>query len=215
MRTGDEQHTPIYWYATGEAFLLPDGTRAAYVDALEACRAERLSATRVRQLSRKLFVFRDLHTAEVITALHGKELRMVWHKYQVLDYELKDGRVHAEVTAGVGDRKTTYSSDRFHWRDCGNEAFSVCVPFFSPRGWAESNVYGSSCGDDASYHVSWHGSGPSPIDPSGKLALEMSGRRFDSFELVPKLMRDYIKAHAPLWAAPPNNMEEVSELQCA
>ncbi len=47
----------------------------------------------------------------------------------------------------------------------------------------------------------------------GRSVIQMVGWRVDRFEDLPASIRDYITAEAPLWKAPPKDLDEIRALQ--
>jgi hypothetical protein len=47
----------------------------------------------------------------------------------------------------------------------------------------------------------------------GKAVIQMVGWRVDRFEDLPASIREYIKTGAPLWMAPPKDLDEIRALQ--
>jgi hypothetical protein len=47
----------------------------------------------------------------------------------------------------------------------------------------------------------------------GRAMIQMVGWRVDRFEDLPASIREYIRTDAPLWMAPPKDLEEIRALQ--
>jgi hypothetical protein len=66
----------------------------------------------------------------------------------------------------------------------------------------------------AKYQLSWNrfAGGKAWMGP-GKTMAQMVGWRTSNFADLPEVLRTYIENEAPLWKAPPKNLEEIRELQ--
>ena len=210
MLAGDDPESPVYWYAIGDVFSGSRGERELIIEGVNVAKVIKLSRTKVLQLSRKVFVFRDIDTNEVTTECKGRKTPAIKYEYQAVTYSLHDGSLVSELTMGKGDSIVTLRGDRFYWRDIGDE-FVICSPLFTERGWVENyDFYG---GTNSGYRLSWYGVGPSSIVETGQVVMAMSGIRLTRFEDIPEGLRNFIVKEAPLWQFPPRDMDEIARLQ--
>lgn len=199
----------MYWYAIGDVFSAPRGTRELIIEGVDTAHVEVVSRTKVRQFSRKVFVFRDIETNEVVSQHQGKPLNRIAYDYQYITYSLENGSLVAETTMGTGDSVVTLRGDRFYWRNL-KDSFAISSPLFTERGWIENYDF---YGGNGMYHMAWCGSGPSTIVDTGHVMMEMSSVRMDSFNELPDSMKQYILEHAPKWQFPPKDLSEVTQIQ--
>lgn len=136
LRIGFDGH-PVYWYATGDVFMIPGGERVLRIEGLDVARSTKISDSQYRSVQRKIFVFRDVETNEVVTEYKGMKLKTLAYSYQSMLYSLEDGALVARTTMGSGDQIVTLVGDRFYWRELG-DTFVITSPLFTERGWCEN-----------------------------------------------------------------------------
>ena len=137
MRLGGHGQTK-YWVSSGELHSYPDGELLATVEGFDVlyCVRESSQGGTVHQLSRKLFVFRDAHTGEVLERFDGAPVQAVRYPYQKISYALTpDGFLSTEVTQGSGENLTTLSGTSIEARRLGggrpNGAVFSCPVFIN------------------------------------------------------------------------------------
>jgi hypothetical protein len=90
MRVGTGE--PVYWYCIGELYSYPDGKLLAKVEGLDTARLVKseTKTDRAMQISRKVFVYRDPGTNEVLKTVKGKLVQHIEYPYQQITYVLGD-----------------------------------------------------------------------------------------------------------------------------
>ena len=96
LRLGNSEST-VYWYSTGELYSYPQGDLLVQVEGLDVTRAIMMGPKCVHQVSRKLFVFRDKDSNEILTEYHGLPVMPVMYPYQRIAYTLEGNNLMTEV----------------------------------------------------------------------------------------------------------------------
>ncbi len=216
---------PVYWYAIGEVYSYPEGKRLLTIEGSDTARliASDLPDTSL-QLSRKVFVYRDPVTNEILRQWEGRPVTRIAYPYQFITYKLVGEKLttFVEQGAGAGLQKIG-PGDNFLLRTLG-PSLVFSSPLFlnmqTPRGKYEAYenydfVYHPAEKDPAARHqLVWNRFGDLPaFIGTGKAIIQMVGWRVDRFEDLPASIREYVRAEAPLWMAPPRDLAEIRELQ--
>jgi len=221
-RAGDGD--PVYWYSIGEVYSYPEGELLARLEGFDTARMVRPSddPNIGYQLSRKVFVYRDVETNEVLTEVDGKPVSHIKYPYQYITYKLEGDRLVTIVEQGSGPQlRTIGPSDEITARRLGGTAiFSapLFLNFETPRGKYEAfenyDFFRQPASADQPYQLSWlrYGDLPPWLGP-GKSIVHLVSWRVDSFEELPATIRDYAEKNAQLWLQPPKDMDEIRELQ--
>lgn len=215
---------PVYWYSIGSVYTYPEGEVVATMEGFDTARLVRDPAkeSTAHQLSRKIFVYRDPETNQVLTESNGMPVRQIMYPYQFITYELDGDRLVTWVEQGSGARLTKLGpSDEITARRLGDTAV-FSAPLFlnleTPRGPYQAFehydffIQPEKVGQP--YQLSWirYGDMP-PFLGGGKAIIHLVAWRVDSFEELPATIRDWVKENAPLWLAPPKSIDEIRELQ--
>ncbi len=223
MRVGRGQ--PVYWYAVGVAYTYPGGKPVMRLEGIDAARLEtQLStATEAHQVSRKVFVYRDLETNAILREWQGKPLPPIAYPYQYITYSLRGNGVETMIEQGAGARMQRIGPGTdITARKIGNTvAFSA--PLFLdlplPSG-ARMQAFehydffnqDSAPGIEHPYQISWLRFGDLPAG-LGKGVLHMVSWRVDRYADLPTSIRDYLESEARLWLEPPRDIAEIRQLQ--
>jgi hypothetical protein len=150
----------VYWVGSGSLHEAYTGKLIAIFEGYDVGRGMRLSEDRMRQLSRKIFWFRDPITGEVMTEYNGMPVRPIVYDAQVIDYHRDRGNATDEGEGG-GYGSITYSveaslrklkgaipSMRITSRDVGRNQMMINVPVFLDVPVPSSSSSGTGNGDD-------------------------------------------------------------------
>jgi hypothetical protein len=224
MRVG--AGAPVYWYNVGEVYTYPEGK---LVLRIEGCDTGRVAFPRdapdtAWQLSRKYYVYRHPATNTVLKEYNGKPVPPIAYPYQFLTFRLDQGRVLTSVEQGAGAALVRIGPvDTFILRRLG-EMLVVSAPLFlnreTPRGRYEAyenyDFFLRPSGTTAAerYQMAWNRFADLPafLGP-GRAMLQMIGWRVDAFDDLPATVRECIVNDAPLWKAPPKDLDEIRQLQ--
>jgi hypothetical protein len=224
MRAGTG--TPVYWYAVGEVYSYPDGKRLLRIEGSDTARIlypPGAPGTAI-QLSRKIFVYRDPQTNALLREYEGRPVDRIAYPYQFITYELVGDTLTTFVEQGAGAalRKIGPGTD-FLLRRVGT-ALVYSAPLFlnfeTPRGRYEAYenydffLRPTEQASASRHQMVWNRIGDLPaFVGKGRSVIQMVGWRVDRFEDLPATIRDYIRAEAPLWMAPPKDLDEIRSLQ--
>jgi hypothetical protein len=223
MRVGQGQ--PVYWYAVGVAYTYPEGKPVMRLEGIDAARLEtQLStATEAHQVSRKVFVYRDIETNAILREWQGKPLPPIAYPYQYITYSLRGNGIETMVEQGAGARLQRIGPGTdIVARQIGNTvAFSA--PLFLdlplPSG-ARMQAFehydffnqAAAPGIKHPYQISWLRFGDLPAG-LGKGVLHMVSWRVDQYADLPPSIRAYLESEARLWLQPPRDIAEIRQLQ--
>jgi hypothetical protein len=217
--------TPVYWYALGEVYSYPEGRRLLIIEGSDTARMlTSPEPDTAIQLSRKVFVYRDPATGEILKEWEGRPVTRIAYPYQFITYKLVGEKLTTFVEQGAGaSLQKIGPGENFLLRRLG-PSLVFSAPLFlnmeTPRGKYEAYenydfVYHPGEKDPrAAHQLIWNRFGDLPaFIGKGKAIIQMVGWRVDRFEDLPASIRDYIKTDAPLWMAPPKDLNEIRELQ--
>jgi hypothetical protein len=216
---------PVYWYATGEVYSSPEGKRLLRIEGSDAARMiPGDQPDTAIQLSRKVFVYRDPETNEILKQYNGQPVTRIAYPYQLITYTLEGDRLVTFVEQGSGAALQKIGpGDSFLLRRLG-PSLVFSSPLFlnmeTPRGKYEAYenydfVYHPAERDPAARHqLIWNRFGDLPaFVGKGRAVIQMVGWRADRFEDLPASIREYIRTEAPMWMQPPKDLEEIRSLQ--
>lgn len=222
MRVGTGE--PVYWYAIGTVYTWPDGKPVMRVEGIDAARLDLTRSTpqRAHQLSRKIFIYRDIDTNALLRQWNGRALPPIAYPYQYITYELKDRGVETWVEQGAGARvqRIGPGTDIVARRIGNSVAFSapLFLDFPLPSGERmqsfEHYDFFDQAGTDVThpYQISWLRFGDLPAG-LGKGVMHMVSWRVDRYADLPESIRRYLEDDAPLWRQPPKDLAEIRALQ--
>ncbi|MEZ5457898.1 MAG: hypothetical protein R3E65_00810 [Steroidobacteraceae bacterium] len=223
MRVGRGE--PVYWYCVGTVFSWPAGKPLMRVEGIDTARLDRSlsTPTMAHQLSRKVFVYRDLASNEILTEWNGQALPPIEYPYQYITYELAGDGLTTWVEQGAAPRVQRIGPGTdILARQFGNTvAFSAPLFLDFPgrdgkRMQAFENydffVHPADSGVTHPYQISWlrYGDLGAGI---GASVMHMVAWRIDRYEDLPASIRGYLEADGKLWRAPPRDIAEIRALQ--
>ena len=217
--------TPVYWYAIGEVYSYPEGKLLLKIEGSDTARmVPSDEPDTALQLSRKVFVYRDPVTNELLKEWEGRPVARIAYPYQFITYKLVGDRLTTFVEQGSGATLQKIGpGDKFLLRRLGG-SLVFSAPLFlnmeTPRGKYEAYenydfVYHPGEKDPAARsQLIWNRYGDLPaFVGKGRAIIQMVGWRVDRFEDLPASIREYLKTDAQLWMAPPKDLAEIRELQ--
>lgn len=223
MRVGDGSH-PVYWYSVGELYSYPDGKVVAIVEGIDTARLLPVEGDcdTNHQLSRKIFVYRDPASGEVLEEVNGQPVRPIAYPYQYITYRHEGDELVTFVEQGSGERLRKIGPGRSSVARSFGEITAITSPLFldfpTPRGRYQAfenyDFFLQPAGNPERQQLSWvrYGDLPPWAGP-GKAIMHLIARRVDRFEDLPETMRSYVEKKAPLWMGPPVDLNEIRELQ--
>lgn len=228
MRVGDGN--PVYWYSTGTVRAYSSGDTLATVEGYDTARLvlKNDEPNSVYQLSRKTYIYHDTKTGERLREVNGNPLLPIQYPYQFISYQLDGDQIETMVEQG----RSPYIQKIGPGRDISAQRLGGGVSQFTapvflnfpiPSGGnyeAFENydffLQPDSVDRSARYQLSWVRYGTLPPFNNGKpVIMHMVAWRYDKFEDIPATMREYVETEAPLWRAPPRDLEDIRSLQVA
>ncbi|MEE4271753.1 MAG: hypothetical protein V2I67_08765 [Thermoanaerobaculales bacterium] len=214
---------PVYWYSIGEVWSYPDGKLLAMMEGIDTARLVRdeTDPHTAYQLSRKTFVYRDPETNEIFREVDGKEASHIKYPYQYITYTLDGDLLLTSVEQGSGARLRTMGPMKTMVAQRLGDVAQFSAPLFlnfeTPRGKYEAfEHYDFFIQPDGSMpnQLSWlrYGDLPPFLGP-GRTVIHLVGWRVDNFDALPDTIKEWIETDAKLWREPPEDMDEIRELQ--
>lgn len=218
---------PVYWYSTGTVRAFPSGETIALMEGYDAAvshRPEGPDAPRAHQYNRKIYIFRDPQTGEVLREVDGVAVDPVAYDYQFIDYRVEDGELIATVEQGAAPRVQTIEAEPMSWRLMG-DTYVFTAPLFLDfpipgtdrriQAWENYDFFIHPEGSvDEPHQLSWARIGQLPAWAGGQMAvMHLHTWRVEDYGDIPAGMRAYIEAEAPLWRVPPADLAEIRRIQ--
>ncbi len=228
MRVGDGE--PVYWYSKGTVRAYSTGETLATVEGFDTARLIRNAdePNSAYQLSRKTYIYRDADSGERLREVNGTPLPAIQYPYQFIAYRLDGDQIETMVEQGrapniqkigpgrdisaqrLGDGVAQFTAPvylNFPLPTGGKyEAFENYDFFLQP----------DSVDRAARFQLSWVRYGTLPPFYDGKpVIMHMVAWRYDNFENLPVSIKNYVETEAPLWRAPPTDLEDIRTLQVA
>jgi hypothetical protein len=227
LGTGNGSSEQVFMVCEGALYQSPSGKMLARFEGFDATRGIRIGEDHVRQLTRKMFWFRDVNTGDILTEFEGQPVQNIKYDYQVFDFrrgvDSLTGKESILPTIVEGPRGVPCSPGSF--RFAGPHQLMIHLPVFIDvdipgrgkyQAWETYDFsLDPSFPKDRPPHLSWSRQGPSP--PFGStVIMHCTGKRVCSFEELPKSMRQFVEEGGhDLFRAAPLNMAEVERLQKA
>lgn len=226
-RAGGVGGAPVYWYSTGEITEFPTGRVLAHVEGYDTARLvpDPDYPGGYIQLSRKVYIYRDVETGELLREVNGAPLEPILFTYQQIHYRLVGDRLQTISVVGTGERVSTTGPHEVITARWIGDIANFTVPVYRdrplPNGARAQSfetydffVLPETAQVEFRNLVSFASSVPTPPAlGSGLSYLHQAGWRYDSFEALPASIRDFVAAEHPLWREPPRDLAEIRALQ--
>lgn len=218
---------PVYWYMKGEVNSYPDGAPVAVIEGVDMRRIVWPEGARntAEQLSRKIYVYRDPETGELLKEYQGQPVTYIKYPYQYVTFQLAGDKLRVLVEqTKLGQLQKIDTGGRSKVRRFG-ETIVFSSPLFldyempgGGRYQAYENydfILHPGAGQSVEkYQLSWNRfADRAPWAGEGRVMMQMVGWRVDRFEELPEGLRTYIEKEAPMWKQPPRDLAEIRELQ--
>jgi hypothetical protein len=217
---------PVYWYSTGTVRAYPSGELLFYMEGYDTARAHWPDPAEpvAHQYNRKIYIFRDAKTGEILREWNGEAVEPVAYPYQFISYALDGDGMRTSVEQGSGAQVRTVEGSGMDHRMVGDtHVFSapVFLDFPIPGGerryqaWENYDFFIQPEGSVSEPHqLSWARVGPLPAWAGGaQSVMHLVTWRVEHFDEVPEDFRAYIENEAALWQMPPRDLDEIRELQ--
>ncbi|MEM8987492.1 MAG: hypothetical protein AAGC95_12295 [Pseudomonadota bacterium] len=226
-RAGDG--APVYWYSRGTVRAYPSGDLLYEMEGYDTARSHRPDPAKplVHQYSRKTYIYRDPDTGAVITEANGQPVEPIAYPYQFITYELEGDNVVTFVEQGSGDDVVRIGPGDSMAAQRLGDALVVTAPLYLdfpiPGTGARYQAFENydffiqtAEGVAEPHQLSWVRYGDlSPALGGGAAIMHLITWRIEAYEDIPAPMRDWVEDAAPLWRAPPENLDDIRRLQGA
>jgi len=218
---------PVYWYSTGTVRAYHSGETIAMMEGYDAAVSHRPDGAGVpsaHQYNRKIYIFRDPQTGEVLREVGGFPVEPVAYDYQFITYHLEGGEMIATVEQGAAPRVQTIEAEPMSWRMMG-DTYVFTAPLFLDfpipgtdrriQAWENYDFFIHPDGAvEEPHQLSWARIGQLPAWAGGQMAvMHLHTWRVEDYADIPQSMRAYIEAEAPLWRVPPADLDEIRQIQ--
>lgn len=215
----------VFWVGQGALYEAYTGKILATFEGFDIGKGVRLSNNHMRQLSRKIFWFRDPSTGEIMEEFNAKPVRPIIYDSQMIDYHRDmDGSITYSVEASSRDLEDMPKS-KITSQMAGPNQMMINVPVFidipitTPQGKGRYQAwefydysFDPSFPEDRLPTIAWSRQGMvPPFIMDSTAVMKFSGYRVDSFDELPERMRLEVERAYPHFKAPPKDEEEVRE----
>lgn len=213
----------VFWVGGGSLYEAYSGEILATFEGFDIGKGVQLSDNHMRQISRKIFWFRDPATGEIMTEYKGKPVKPIVYESQVIDYHrCKDGSITFSVEASSRMLKDQLPNLKLTSQLAGPHQMMINIPVFldipipKERGGGRYQAWefydynvDPSFPSDRPPTAIWcrQGSCP-PFNMDSKAVLRFSGYRADSYDELPERMRMEVEREYPHFKEPPRDEEE-------
>ena len=211
----------VFWVGGGYLYEAHSGRELALFEGFDIGKGVRFSDNHIRQISRKIFWFRDPITGEIMEEFEGKEVKPIVYDSQMIDYfRADDGSITYSVEASLRNLKGELPKMKITSQMVGPRQMMIQVPVFIDveipgRGKYQAWEFYDYSVDpsfpaDRPPTASWcrQGSVP-PFNMDSKAVLRFSGYRCDRFEDLPDRMKEEVVRNHPHFTSPPKDEKEV------
>ncbi len=219
---------PVYWYSEGDVKAYPSGEVLVRMEGFDAARLHRPDpdSDTAYQLSRKIYVFRDPKTNEILRTFNGAPVQVVKFPYQYMTYTLDGDRLITWVEQGAGESylKIGPGTD-IRARQLGETLVFTAPLYLTVEGppsvsrsiFENYDFFIQPEAEDPreQYQLSWLRYGDRGGFSDGPTITHMVSWRVDSFDELPESIASFVREEAPLWLEPPRDVEEIRALQAA
>lgn len=221
---------PVYWYSTGTLRTFPGGELIYTLEGYDTARSETVSDTLTRQFSRKIYIYRDAQTSEIVKTVGDTDVEPIAYPYQYITYEYKTDKDEPYLQTFVEQGRAPRIQKIGPGTDITVRQFGDVQLYTAPlfldfpipntdRRYQTFENYDFVIPNDADgvAMITFMRYGPLPAwaqkDGVTMGAMHMQTWRIADYEDVPQGFREFIEAEAPLWKEPPLDLEDIRRLQ--
>lgn len=217
----------VFWVGGGSLYEAYSGKILATFEGFDIGKGIQLTDTHIRQLSRKIFWFRDPTTGEIMTEYKGKPVKPIVYESQMIDYHKgDDGAITYSVEASVRLLKDQLPKLEITSQMAGPHQMMINIPVFldipmpEERGGGRYQAWefydynaDPAFPADRPPTAVWcrQGSIP-PFNMDSKAVLRFSGCRVDKYEDLPERMKMEVERAYPNFKEPPRDEKEVAQV---
>ena len=213
----------VFWVGGGSLYHAYSGEILATFEGFDIGKGIQISDNHIRQLSRKIFWFRDVNTGEIMTEYEGKPVKPIVYDSQMIDYHRgDDGSITYSVEASLRLLKGALPNMKITSQMAGPHQMMINIPVFLDVPMSEEMGGGRyQAWEFYDYNVDptfpsdrpptavWcrQGSVP-PFNMDSKAVLRFAGHRCDSYDDLPERMRMEVERSYPHFKEPPADEDE-------
>ena len=217
----------VFWVGGGALYEVYSGKTLAIFEGFDIGKGVQLADNHIRQLSRKIFWFRDPESGEIMTQHDGKPVNPIVYDSQMIDYHKgSDGSITYSVEASLRLLKDALPKMKITSHMAGPQQMMINIPVFLdiPMPKQDNKAGGESryqAWEFYDYNVDptfpadrpptavWcrQGSVP-PFNMDSKAVLRFSGYRVETYEELPERMRMEVERAYPHFQGPPKDTDE-------
>lgn len=211
----------VFWVGGGHLYDPHSGEQLAIFEGFDIGKGIQFADNHIRQLSRKIFWFRDPITGEIMEDYNGEPVTPIVYDSQMIDYfKGEDGSITYSVEASLRHLKDVLPKMKVTSQMVGAHQCMIQVPVFIDLELPGRGRYQAwefydysvdpSFPEDRPPTASWsrQGSVP-PFNMDSKAVLRFTGYRCDNFGDLPDRMKEEVLNHYPQFVSPPKDEEEV------
>lgn len=216
----------VYWYSEGDVTEYPSGKVLVRMEGFDVSHLvwPDPKVDTAYQLSRKIYLFRDLKTNEVIREFNGKPVAVVKFPYQYITYSRDGDKLNTWVEQGSGPSylKLGPESD-IQVRRLGRTSVFSAPLYLDVKGPAgvqrtlfenyDFFIQPAAKDPREQFQLSWLRYGSRGGFSDQPTITHMVSWRVDRFADLPLAMRTFIETEARLWLEPPKDLAEIQRLQ--
>lgn len=223
LRAGNGKK-PVYWYCYGEVYAYPEGKLVAKMQGVDVATLIPVTKDSMVQLNRKIFLYLDKDNETVLDTMNGQVVNHIKYPYQIIEYVHEGKDLVTYVTQGSGTRVSRLGpAGHAQVKKVGSNlvfSFPAFMNFQTAKGKYEAyENFDFFLNPNASktaqkYQLTWWRYGELPAFlGSGKSVIQLVSHRVNDFEDLPVQLQEYINKKAPMWKYPPQDIEEIKQLQ--
>ena len=215
----------VFWVGGGSLYEPLTGEILAIFEGYDIGKGIQINDNHIRQLSRKIFWFRDPITGDIMKEYNGQPVKPIVYDSQMIDYHRgEDGSITYSVEASLRLLKGALPKMKITSQFAGPHQMMINIPVFldvpipADRGGGRYQAwefYDYNVDPSFENHTDrpptavWcrQGSVP-PFNMDSKSVLRFSGHRVDNYDELPERMRIEVEREYPHFKGPPKDEEE-------
>ncbi len=217
----------VFWVGGGAMYEVYSGKILAIFEGFDIGKGVQITDNHIRQLSRKIFWFRDPESNDILTQYEGKPVNPIVYDSQVIDYHrVSDGSITYSVEASLRVLKDALPKMKITSHMAGPQQMMINIPVFLDIPMPNNDNAAGGGGryqawEFYDYNVDttfsknkpptavWcrQGSVP-PFNMDSKAVLRFSGYRVETYNDLPERMRVEVERAYPHFQEPPKDTED-------
>ena len=217
----------VFWVGGGALYEVYSGKILAIFEGFDIGKGVQITDNHIRQLSRKIFWFRDPESNHILTQYEGKPVNPIVYDSQMIDYHRgSDGSITYSVEASLRVLKDALPKMKITSHMAGPQQMMINIPVFLDIPMPNTD----NAADGGGRYQAWEfydynvdptfpqnrpptavwcrqGSVP-PFNTDSKAVLRFSGYRVETYNDLPERMRVEVELAYPHFQEPPKDTED-------